>query len=191
MSIVLTRLELPPKDCTYCIEISGDGTWEVLEENIYHGKAIQIPEGHGPLADVEALAKKLYKEQPLSASSREVDYWIRKIRTADPLVPAWEPEEEEYDQNKRDLAIKKADAVLPNSISIELKERWLNTLEQQIATTLGEPVELLTIELASNYLLMRISLEQGDLPTYNSYAGIFNKLYAGFAPDQPKGGGKK
>lgn len=186
MSIVLTKLELPPEGCTYGIEISGDGTWEVMEESCFHGKAIQLPEGHGPLADVEALANRLYQEQPLSVSSREVDYWIGQIRSAKPLAPAWEPEEDE--RGKWELPIKRADAELQNDISAEMKERWLNTLEGQIATTIKRPVELLPVDLFTNYLLMRISLEQGNLQKYNGYAFVFNRLYASFASEQAKGG---
>lgn len=53
MSVLLSNMELPPKGCSYCIEIFGDGTWSAIEESEYHGRAVDVPVPHGRCIDAD------------------------------------------------------------------------------------------------------------------------------------------
>lgn len=76
----------------------------------------------------------------------------------------------------RETAIRSADELKPNSISVEEKDRWLSSLEKAIKIEChGEDVTLVIPEyLELEYVLMRIALEHGELESYNKYAKLFN-----------------
>lgn len=76
----------------------------------------------------------------------------------------------------RESAIRSADELKPNSISLEEKDRWLSSLESAIKIeNHGEDVTLVIPEyLEIEYVLMRIALEHGELEGYNKYAKLFN-----------------
>ena len=81
MSVLLPNMELPPKDCSYCSEICGDGAWAAVEENCYHGKAIEIKTPHGRLIDADALCRIDGKDEEGFSCQIVYDWDIEKAPT--------------------------------------------------------------------------------------------------------------